>query len=1020
MFTGQNQYSVQGRKIDVQKFARIDGAPEVLVLQLKRFDYNLVTLERIKVKDRYEFHRILDIVPCMTDSSVSRKYHLKGVVLHSGSAQGGHYSSLILINGKWVMFNDMEVTVLPEADFDEATFGSTLNAYDEWDNTASAYLLFYVRENSKVVVNDTELAFDSMFDLTGKCDPRMVAEIEKENEEFSRLQAVFGSETFDFVCKIPDLTTVLMYFVNVFCHSGLAIYAESMKSTLNSFLEGNRDKIVQYFSCHFDSVKNVLVQCGSTEIMSLLTDFLIQAFRDQDVFNFVQKVLEILPIAFNTSWRQIIWINKLLSSWISQKPDNVKTALAANWFSDLADFVQVVYGEPRSSMILQNLDLSDLFRILTKLAAEMADPSSSAGFLPLASQIVQSKHHSREFSHFLVALHNNKAIDIEVLVNSLSQGKADSEEGRYVAIMSLLRSLDDPVVVKQLLNMVYQKRVTKTDSRGIEPFVSKLSIWQSDETLGIDAFLLRFPRETLLEYLIDDRTSVRASALRLGQAIFRDVPLSVKEPLSSHVPEPTILAIKSLCATQLEHMQTLKPAQFGDIIHKSLTEREPGRFHHYLKYFQWLIRCLGYFEPNVFQAVIDFYNRLVKGKYDIAEAAICVSLMGKFPLFEPLFQRCFNDIFSDFREESAFIIPVFQKFSHYLFHGSIESFHFLLEHPAMSIILEQMVTPRGYQTFVQKFSQVVLGHADDQICFGFLVKFFEAGFSCSPDEFYVTILEKIIHSLDSFVIDSIISFAVSILSQPSGQATAPEYLYVLKLMKTLVDAKVPLENFEPCYEGVLEFARTRIALDFERLLIAVFLGICRTREYRKGVIGCAKQVYLRQAGSVRPNSNVIMLSAHLAVFSGWDDAEIVSELLDLLNAIRQEREPETTKSRFYHELSVLMRGEWPKLLLYKLPMGDLASGGAAKSFFEKALARMNPEEGIAFLTEVVKGKVDTCEWEVVSQIFRRFPEQKDQMREILPVQERFRTTEPAVGAAIDVVFGTSETKGALQDDISLF
>jgi hypothetical protein len=328
-----------------------------------------------------------------------------------------------------------------------------------------------------------------------------------------------------------------------------------------------------------------------------------------------------------------------------------------------------------------------------------------------------------------------------------------------------------------------------------------------------------------------------------------------------------------------------------------------------------------------------------------------------------------------------------------------------------------MVTPRGHKKFVQTFCQVVLGHADDEICFNFLVKFFEAGFSCSPDEFYIKVLERIIHRIDRVVIDSIVCFIVSILSQPSRQTTSLEYLYVLKLMKALIDAKVPLENFEPGYEGVLEFAKTRIELDFERLLIAVFLGICRTREYRKGVISCAKQVYLRQAIAI---INLIMLSAHLAVFSGWDDAEIVSELLDLLNAMHQGREQRTIKSRFYHELSVLMRGKWPKLLLHSLPIRDLASGGPAKSFFEKVLASMSSDEGIAFLKEVVKGKLDACEWDVVSQIFRRFPEQKDQMREMLPIQERFRTTEPEIGAAMDVVFGTSETQGALPADMSLF
>jgi ubiquitin C-terminal hydrolase len=141
LFTGDNQYSVGDRKIDVRKYSRIETAPQVLVLQLKRFEYNLATWQRVKVRDRYEFPMSLNIGPYMTDNTQDEPYTLKGVILYGGTAEGGHYMSLIEIGGKWIRFNDMEVSELPQNEFESATFGGNVGS----DYGPSAYLLFYVK-----------------------------------------------------------------------------------------------------------------------------------------------------------------------------------------------------------------------------------------------------------------------------------------------------------------------------------------------------------------------------------------------------------------------------------------------------------------------------------------------------------------------------------------------------------------------------------------------------------------------------------------------------------------------------------------------------------------------------------------------------------------------------------------------------------------------------------------------------------------------------------------------------------
>jgi ubiquitin carboxyl-terminal hydrolase 7 len=81
-FTGQNQYSIGDGKIDARKFDRIELASLILVLQLKRFIYDMSNWERVKVNDRYEFPKQLNIREAMIDSR-DECYELKGGVLHS-------------------------------------------------------------------------------------------------------------------------------------------------------------------------------------------------------------------------------------------------------------------------------------------------------------------------------------------------------------------------------------------------------------------------------------------------------------------------------------------------------------------------------------------------------------------------------------------------------------------------------------------------------------------------------------------------------------------------------------------------------------------------------------------------------------------------------------------------------------------------------------------------------------------------------------------------------------------------
>lgn len=137
---------VAHRQIEFKKL------PPVLIFHLHRFNYSVELQQKVKINSYLSFPTALNMDEFVENDE--RKefgiYHLKGAVIHSGSAIGGHYMSVIKCNFKnspdesnedhWLLFNDDTVTGINETDFFEMGFG------DVEEGCQSAYLLFYERE----------------------------------------------------------------------------------------------------------------------------------------------------------------------------------------------------------------------------------------------------------------------------------------------------------------------------------------------------------------------------------------------------------------------------------------------------------------------------------------------------------------------------------------------------------------------------------------------------------------------------------------------------------------------------------------------------------------------------------------------------------------------------------------------------------------------------------------------------------------------------------------------------------
>lgn len=164
---GDNKYFAEGYGLqDAKKGVIFESFPQVLHLQLKRFEYDFQRDAMMKVNDRYEFPEIWDASPYLSESADRSEpwvYHLHGVLVHSGDLNAGHYYAFLkpTKEGQFFKFDDDRVIRATQREAMEENFGGDYtnlsngnapqrNPYTrQWSakRSMSAYMLVYIRES---------------------------------------------------------------------------------------------------------------------------------------------------------------------------------------------------------------------------------------------------------------------------------------------------------------------------------------------------------------------------------------------------------------------------------------------------------------------------------------------------------------------------------------------------------------------------------------------------------------------------------------------------------------------------------------------------------------------------------------------------------------------------------------------------------------------------------------------------------------------------------------------------------
>ena len=306
------------QKVTINKRTSLCDLPNVLVVQLKRFYMNYEIERTEKINSRFEFpfninlkeFCIEDIVTQISGKSFESEdiyakdddyynYELKGINIHMGSADGGHYFSLININRdgngnilldienednkntnktknsnlnndekkyNWLKFNDSHISIFDINDIEKECFGgSRKGASYNFENFQNAYMLIYERKkknpirvlyyNEKEINNDNneniiKINKDNRREIKKKYDiNRKNSEIE-ENSLYNKL--FVDEEKEEFYKYIP--------YYNIEKYAPRVIYNQVIQN--NKKLEKMKQSIEindkKYIQNYYDILLNII------------------------------------------------------------------------------------------------------------------------------------------------------------------------------------------------------------------------------------------------------------------------------------------------------------------------------------------------------------------------------------------------------------------------------------------------------------------------------------------------------------------------------------------------------------------------------------------------------------------------------------------------------------------------------------------------------------------------------------------------------------------------------------------
>ena len=346
---GENAYQCDHCDAKVRALRRVcvKHLPNYLIVALRRFEFDFDTMNRHKLNDYCEFPHELDMEPYTQEGLERRekemsssiypedyyKYKLRGIVIHIGTAESGHYYSYIYDPSSelWYDFNDTWIRELDPEEIPKECFGGE----EKWswgggmpgirEKFGNAYLLLYER---KGIYKGREPEDENLESWDLKVKEAEAVEhlsyVKEQNQRYWRSRLIFSEEYAKFVTGITTLNKPPFKFLAEFL---LTILIRSKEKKLElaeiykSVVSGleNTDFALwlsELFSVE-EVIKELMLYCPVHEIRSLLVGLInktLDAVPSQTE-DFFKRWIQLLPYAtkrFTKNYAQYLQVVKEL------------------------------------------------------------------------------------------------------------------------------------------------------------------------------------------------------------------------------------------------------------------------------------------------------------------------------------------------------------------------------------------------------------------------------------------------------------------------------------------------------------------------------------------------------------------------------------------------------------------------------------------------------------------------------------------------------------------------------------
>ena len=272
---------------------------------------------RSKINDNFEFPQQIDMAPFHVDYQSNPNEHptedlfeLVGVLVHSGTAESGHYYSYVRERPShadahnWVEFNDMDVTRFEPGNIPDQCFGgyAAANHYSQrFQKNWNAYMLFYERIESG---KSDKCQFPSAFDVPSKCV--VPCEIETQvaisNAHWLRNYCIYDTIHADFVrlsleqlrvvnrgtCSADHTTEKeaiwlsLEYLERVLSRSKDSSQFTKMLASLNTVIDSCASccrLALDWVKHHDHALRDLLLRCPNPRVRKDFATMVVMALR---------------------------------------------------------------------------------------------------------------------------------------------------------------------------------------------------------------------------------------------------------------------------------------------------------------------------------------------------------------------------------------------------------------------------------------------------------------------------------------------------------------------------------------------------------------------------------------------------------------------------------------------------------------------------------------------------------------------------------------------------------------------